>query len=192
MRTTYHHGDLPRTLVAASVRLIAAHGVDGFSLRAAAREAGVNPAAVYRHFDDRAQLLAAVARTGFDQLAAQMAAAMQAEEPGQRFRAAGAAYVRFARENPEFFRAMFGAHGTGASRGPGSAYGMLVGVLEELPVGGSVADAALTAWSAVHGLAVLMVDRATAVPDVDAAVEHLTRTVLRGLAAPPTSPAPPR
>jgi AcrR family transcriptional regulator len=165
-------------------------------MRAAAREAGVNPAAVYRHFTDRSELLAAVAATGFAQLAGEMAAAMDgAEGPAARFTAAGAAYVRFAQANPEFFRAMFGPHGSGRARGvdPGpSAYGLLVGALQELVAADSVEDAALMAWSAVHGLAVLLVDRATGTVDVDAAVEHLTRTVLRGLATPPTRPGPPR
>jgi AcrR family transcriptional regulator len=200
MRATYHHGDLPRALVASSVRLIAAHGVDGFSLRAAARDAGVNPAAVYRHFADRSELLAAVAATGFAQLTDRMAAAMgRAEGPEGRFTATGAAYVHFAQANPEFFRAMFGPHGSGAAHGGGvepSAYGLLVGALEELAAAGLVAGpveaATLTAWAAVHGLAVLLVDRATTPVDVDAAVGHLTRTVLRGLAGPPTTPAPPR
>jgi Tetracyclin repressor-like, C-terminal domain len=90
-----------------------------------------------------------------------------------RFLRAGGAYVRFAIANPEYFRVLFGPYGAGtqgAARGRGtgsggrSAYELLVEALTELAatgrITGPVAAAALTAWSAVHGLAALVVDQA--------------------------------
>ncbi|HEY6106105.1 MAG TPA: helix-turn-helix domain-containing protein, partial [Anaeromyxobacteraceae bacterium] len=64
MRVSYHHGDLRHALVEAAVRLVAERGVQGFSLREAAREVSVSPAAAYRHFEDKAALLGAVALDG--------------------------------------------------------------------------------------------------------------------------------
>src|SRR5271154_7296376 len=67
-RDTYHHGDLKRALTDAALALVREKGPKGFSLSEAARRAGVSVAAPYRHFADKAQLLAAVAEEGFIQL----------------------------------------------------------------------------------------------------------------------------
>lgn len=64
-RRGYHHGNLREALVNAVLGLIAKHGPNGFSFADAARAAGVSPAAPYRHFKDRDDLLAEVARQGF-------------------------------------------------------------------------------------------------------------------------------
>ncbi len=193
----YHHGDLPRALVDASLDLVDRQGVDGFSLRAAARGAGVNPSAVYRHFTDRAELLGAVAAAGFADLGERMTEAVDGVgDPRSRFRATGEAYVRSALDRPDRFRLMFGPYGSlpgsagrlTADTGHPGPYALLVGVLDDLAQAGDLdgrpEDTALTVWSTVHGLATLLVDRAVALDpaDVDTAVAHLVGTVLRGLA----------
>ena len=60
----YHHGNLRSALVDACLKLIEERGPTGFTLSEAAREAGVTPAAVYRHFDGREALIAEAARQG--------------------------------------------------------------------------------------------------------------------------------
>ena len=64
-RQSYHHGDLKRALTSAALSLVAEKGPKGFTLTEAARRAGVSAAAPYRHFADKAELLAAVAEQGF-------------------------------------------------------------------------------------------------------------------------------
>jgi AcrR family transcriptional regulator len=107
-KRTYHHGNLRPALVAAALREIAHQGLDRFSLRGVARRAGVSPPAVYRHFEDKDDLLAAVAAECAERMAAAMAAAVASapDEPLERFRATGIALVRFAVAHPEHFRAM--------------------------------------------------------------------------------------
>ena len=61
----YHHGNLKEALVRAALELIAEKGPGGFTFAEAARWAGVSPAAPYRHYGDRDELLADVARRGF-------------------------------------------------------------------------------------------------------------------------------
>src|SRR5678815_2409786 len=97
-----------RDSVKATLRAIAEDGPDGFTLRDVARRAGVSPAAPYRHFEDKEQLLAAVAAECADRLAATVEAAVAeaGEHALARFRHVGMAYVRFAHENPEHFRAL--------------------------------------------------------------------------------------
>jgi AcrR family transcriptional regulator len=53
----YHHGNLKEDLVRAALELIAEKGPWGFTFADAARWAGVSPAAPYRHFRDRDELL---------------------------------------------------------------------------------------------------------------------------------------
>ena len=67
-RQSYHHGDLKRALTSAALSLVAEKGPKGFTLTEAARRAGVSAAAPYRHFADKAELLAAVAEQGFHAL----------------------------------------------------------------------------------------------------------------------------
>ena len=57
----YHHGNLREALIVACLRLIEEKGPTGFTLSEAARVAGVTPAAVYRHFEGREDLIAAAA-----------------------------------------------------------------------------------------------------------------------------------
>jgi AcrR family transcriptional regulator len=62
----YHHGNLRDALVHAALKLIAEKGPGGFTFAEAARSAGVSPAAPYRHFRDRDELMAEIALRGFN------------------------------------------------------------------------------------------------------------------------------
>jgi AcrR family transcriptional regulator len=105
----YHHGNLKQALLEAAVQLIAETGPRGFTLREAARRAGVSHNAPYRHFRDRDDLLAAVATDGFDRLTRAMARAAPKASPLNRLRRSGLAYVDFALRWPQHFAAMFDA-----------------------------------------------------------------------------------
>lgn len=115
-RRGYHHGNLREALVAAALDLIAAKGPAGFSFAEAARAAGVSPAAPYRHFRDRDDLIAEVAKRGFDLFADRLEQALQEGGPSplRAFEAVGAAYLDFARTERPYFVAMFRS-GTPAS-----------------------------------------------------------------------------
>jgi AcrR family transcriptional regulator len=105
----YHHGNLKEALVRAALELIAKKGPAGFTFAEAARFAGVSPAAPYRHFRDRDELLVDVARRGFDLFEAALARAWQGGRPNAfaAFERLGKAYLRFAREEPAYYSAMF-------------------------------------------------------------------------------------
>ena len=105
----YHHGDLKRALVDGALRLIEDKGPTGFTLSEAAREAGVTPAAVYRHFDGRDELIAEAARQGYEIFADLMEYAYNKGQPSAlaSFEATGRAYLAFARKYPGHYVAMF-------------------------------------------------------------------------------------
>ena len=93
---TYHHGALRAALIEAAEAVIAERGVDNFSLREAARRAGVSPAAPAHHFRDARGLLTAVATAGFRRFGDALETADQGGDRATRIRAQGLAYVRFA------------------------------------------------------------------------------------------------
>lgn len=105
----YHHGNLRQALVDATLRLIAEQGPQGFTLSDAAKLAGVTPAAVYRHFAGREDLIAEVARQGFEIFADLMEHAYDGGKPTAlaAFEKTGRAYLAFARTFPGHYPAMF-------------------------------------------------------------------------------------
>lgn len=105
----YHHGDLREDLVRAALELIKEKGPGGFTFADAARWAGVSPAAPYRHYRDRDELLADVAKRGFQLFAERLREAWGDGTPntGEAFRRLGAAYLHFARSEPSYYAAMF-------------------------------------------------------------------------------------
>jgi len=105
----YHHGNLRQALVEASLDLIEARGPAGFTLSEAAKQAGVTPAAVYRHFSGREDLIAEAARQGYEVFADLMEYAYAKGQPSAlaSFESTGRAYIAFARKYPGHYVAMF-------------------------------------------------------------------------------------
>jgi AcrR family transcriptional regulator len=108
---SYHHGNLKEALIRAALQLIAEKGPAGFTFAEAARWAGVSPAAPYRHYRDRDELLGDVARRGFDQFAEALVKAWDGGRPDPQtaFENLGKTYLAFARAEPAYYSAMFEA-----------------------------------------------------------------------------------
>ncbi len=108
-RKNYHHGNLKTALVDAVLSLISEKGPNGFSFAEAARRAGVSPAAPYRHFKDRDDLIVETARRGYELFAARLEAAWDEGRPSalSAFERVGRAYLGFAKAEPAYFAAMF-------------------------------------------------------------------------------------
>lgn len=130
----YHHGNLREALVTVALRLITERGPQGFTLSEAARDAGVTPAAVYRHFAGREDLIAEVARQGYDLFGELLEYAYAGGKPSAltAFEKVGRAYLAFARKYPGHYIAMFEA-GVALNRSPdlARASGRALAVLEK-------------------------------------------------------------
>jgi AcrR family transcriptional regulator len=110
-KRAYHHGDLRGALVNATFLVAVREGIDGVSLRAVARRAGVSEAAPYHHFKDKRELLAAAAGVAFERLEVRVVEAVERRrDPTAKIVAFAKAYVTFAVEEPGMFRLIFGAH----------------------------------------------------------------------------------
>ena len=105
----YHHGNLKAALVEGALQLIEGKGPTGFTLSEAAKQAGVTPAAVYRHFEGRDDLIAEAAREGYEVFGDLMEYAYAGGQPSAltAFEATGRAYLAFARKYPGHYIAMF-------------------------------------------------------------------------------------
>ena len=108
-RRGYHHGNLKQALVEATLSLIEEKGPQGFTMAEAAKAAGVSPAAPYRHFSGKEDLIAEAARQGFEIFADLMEYAYRKSAPSAlaAFEATGRAYLAFARKHPGHYIAMF-------------------------------------------------------------------------------------
>jgi AcrR family transcriptional regulator len=174
----YHHGDLHRALIAAALALVTEEQNWTFSLREVARRAGVSQSAPYNHFADKRDLLAAVAVAGFHRLRDGLISAVAGLSAApEAFLICVRTYVRLGIENPALYRLMFGPEltETKALRRPPevTAAGLAAkAILERIILDGaqsgdfaiSLADdgelavATFTAWSAAHGVTMLIID----------------------------------
>jgi AcrR family transcriptional regulator len=200
----YHHGDLRRTLLDGALAIVEKSGLGALSLRELARRVGVSHAAPYRHFPSREALLVELAIEGFVGLEAEMLKdAALAAGAADRFAAIGLAYVRYAVAHPGHFRVMFSSelHDDAAPALTAAGKPALSALVEAVAAGqadgligaGDPRALAVPAWSMVHGLAMLIIDRQLT-PLVDGAVvaETWARAVVEVIARgwpPVTKPA---
>ena len=168
----YHHGNLRPVLVDTAVELARTTGPDGVALREVARRAGVSHNAAYRHFEDRAALLAVVTARAMSELELAMTTRIEAvtladpvARATERLRETGRAYVAFAVAEPGLFTVAFTQPGGSTEHDDtvaGGPYGVLNGVLDELVEAGALSPerrrgADVACWAGVHGFAELHV-----------------------------------
>lgn len=184
---SYHHGDLRAALLEAGLRALEHGGEAEISLRALAREIGVSPAAVYRHFPDKKALLGALGGEGFRLLGEAQSAAQRAA-PGRSagFAATGRAYVRFALAHPALFRLAFFHGGIGDDQAFGENLASQLLNENALALAGGDPERAKTialqAWASAHGLALLILDGLLPNDDalIDAVLDARTLFVRQG------------
>ncbi len=168
---TYHHPDLESALVDAAVRTIREEGVEALTLRGVGARLGVSRTALYRHFEDKAALLARVALDGFRRFHAALAGAVSTARANglSALEEMGVAYVAFALANESHYLTMFGRSFGDWTRYPelikegDAAFNVLVTTIIEEQQAGNVkpCDPLLMAnalWASSHGQALLAIN----------------------------------
>ncbi len=163
---SYHHGDLRNALIMAAVELIEENGTPEFSISEAAKRAGVSPAAPYRHFKHRDDLLEAVAELYFIGLAdaAMLAREQSVSGSTHSILCLGRTYVNYLTQRPAFYKLMWNQGEVGhdkrqsAERRPG--FDTFVGAVADWCLARSLTetdalDLAIKLWAMAHGLAAL-------------------------------------
>ncbi len=185
-------------MLEAGEQLLVKRGVAALSLREVAKQAGVSHAAPYRHFKGKADLLRAMAESGFERLrvVVDTAAGRVAHDPEQKLVEAGVAYVRLAVRNSELMQLMFAAGIEQPNDEPSRQASMpvfesLVDIIKS-GIGTGVfrdrdpCELALLAWASMHGLALLLAARqvggfATQNESLDELVRSVTQNVIYGI-----------
>jgi AcrR family transcriptional regulator len=167
----YHHGNLRSAVVEEALKAIADGGVTALNMRTLARRLGVTQAALYHHFAGKRDLLGELAALGYRELRECLRDARHSsDDPVAGLGELGRAYVRFALMNPGKFRAMFGRHAfqeladhPATSETGGPAYQehrdqskACAEALGRPELAGTIER---SAWSAVHGVAWLLLER---------------------------------
>ena len=167
---SYHHGDLKNALIKAGVKILAKEGVSGLSLRKVAKQAGVSHAAPYSHFADKQAFIAAISTEGFKQLYKQIASAREAhQDPSALLLETAGAYIQFAMNEPDRFKLMFSSVIEKEKDYPEFVtvsqenFQQLVEVVEVcqragLLKSGSPDLMAISVWSSVHGMIMLVLE----------------------------------
>jgi AcrR family transcriptional regulator len=164
----YHHGDLERALIATSLDVIGIEGVDGLTLRRVGAKVGVSRSALYRHFDDKAALVARIASDGFRLLHETLmrVRANAAPDANDTLEVMAAAHVHFAQANPSHYATMFGGFIKDWRKYPelarhaDAAFGEVVDAIRGAQRGGSLASGdpipiAQVMWALTFGVAQL-------------------------------------
>ena len=155
---SYHHGDLRNGLLEAARGILEEQSLGALTLRAVARRAGVSHAAPYRHFPNHEALLVELSVEGFQELRRHIVDAAKMTGPeSDRIAAIGAAYMRFVAKRPAVARLMFGSQLPNRDKFP--ALGQAADAIGN-EIGAALHDSALglAVWSAVHGLAMLVLE----------------------------------
>lgn len=155
-------------ILTAAHRIHRTRGVAALSLRAVAREVGLTPMAIYRHFEGKDALLMALVEEGFAKLEESFAVALsRSKTPMKALERFLLAYAEFALAEPHAFELMFLIRRTGVPEAPASlraspspsAEGLISAVREAMEAGdlkrGDPGETILTAWATAHGLIAL-------------------------------------
>ncbi|MCD2185412.1 TetR/AcrR family transcriptional regulator [Rhizobium sp. GN54] len=192
----YHHGDLRQAVIETAMTMLREGSGSGFKLREVARRAGVSHAAPYKHFADKAALLAEIALIGFDSLRERIIAAQErfSNDIPSALLATSKAYIAFGQENPDLYRLMFGAKIGAAEdvhldqRALG-VFEIVIDLLERGQAAGSIRTRpargqAAACWAQLHGITMLMLDGLLIPEKVgDDAIEAALETLQEGLSA---------
>jgi len=162
----YHHGNLRQTLVEAALEILKEQGIESLSLRAIAKKTNVSQAAPYSHFRDKNDLLAAVAESGFQSLALQMADdAIGIKNVQKQIERLIISYIYFAIEHKSLFQLMFSRELSEMKNYPtlamtaGKNYSLISTALSRRK--NSKEDTrflTVAIWSLCHGLTSLIID----------------------------------
>ncbi|MGH8931660.1 MAG: TetR/AcrR family transcriptional regulator [Egibacteraceae bacterium] len=194
-------GRLREEILAVAERLLIETGDgDAVSIRAVANAAGVTPPSIYLHFADKTELLFQVCQMHWRRFDDHLRRAIEGiDDPLERLRACGRAYVRFGVENPEHYRILFMAKPKELPPGADmeeqlriSGFTRLYAAVDEAIARDRLAGDPMLitfhAWSVVHGVTSLLISLPNVPwPDRDVLVDHLIETTLHGL-APARSP----
>lgn len=196
LKKDYHHKNLKEVILQETILYIEENGFEEISLRKIGLKAGVAHTAIYHHYKDKDDLLAAVASQLIEKFLADVKISNEifSKEPYRQFFNYGNMYIEFASKNKNLFKLMFGKHNLDPlkyerlRKASADALKYLISLVEEcqrinIIKKGPVFQIAMSIWSITHGYATLIVDNRVHTPshygfDLDLPPEKLTEFIL--------------
>ena len=165
-RRSRERADTRQRILDAAREMFVRHGYDATTMRAIAERIEYTPTAIYHHFKNKEALLAELCAADFRALAAAFQKIGRIEDPIERLRRSGRAYVQFGLDHPMQYQLMFMTqrptevddqiHSDNPSE---SAYAFLQQTCADAIATGKVREdyrdaneLALMAWSSLHGM----------------------------------------
>jgi AcrR family transcriptional regulator len=196
-RTRARRGEgerLREDILAAAEQLMLETGdADAVSIRSVAKAVGVTPPSIYLHFADKTDLIFEVCRKHWSRFEDHLRRATEGiDDPLERLRACGRAYIRFGLDNPAHYRILFmhkpedlPAHQDMEEILSDSGFARMTRYVEDAlrqgVIEGEPAFIVFHAWSVVHGLTSLLISHPDMPwPDHEALIEHTVGSALRG------------
>ena len=169
--SSYHHGNLRQTLLLAAAEMISENGIESLSLRKLAEMVGVSRTAAYHYFQDKNDLLCAIAANGFRRWQMSLNQLESNSLPERdKFEQYILGYIAFATNNPEEYELMFGrciwkqskctqelqdiSHATFQHQVEMIAHWQSTGLV----IGDNSLRSAQIIWGTLHGIAKLFID----------------------------------
>jgi len=160
---------LREKIVTAAIELFLERGFEKTSIRTIASAIEYSPATIYLHFKDKNELFYEISERAFTVLYQYLQEAQHLEPPIDRMRAMGMNYIKFAFENPGYYRLMFlmdapmKTHHTDKNWKSGDhAFGYLVNTVHACQEDGyfkgkDTEVMSMMIWSFMHGIVSLKV-----------------------------------
>jgi AcrR family transcriptional regulator len=180
-----------QAIIDAARALLVEGGIEAVSLRRVAAALGVTAPALYAHVTDKSDLLRALAAQEAQRVVERFEAIPETDSIA-RMRAQGRTYVAYAKENPALFKALFLVRPdirspTAAEAVATKAYEAAAACVFEAAEAGLLGTvdpelAALTIWTASHGVATVILAGPEFDPKLESAlVETVIDSVIAGL-----------
>jgi len=182
-------------IITTAHHMIVQHGLENLSLRALAQQIDYSPAALYRYFGSKDELIDVVREYCFEKLNAYiLSQILQAETASAQLLEGGLAYIRYAAEHPADYHLMFHMEPSDTTR-PDNRERTMQALLQitqygiergEFTITEQYTHRAITihCWATVHGLAMLqstiLQDGAQ---DLDAINRQILQQVIQGFSA---------
>lgn len=195
--SSYHHGNLKEELINQAIEIIHNDGIDTLTLSVLSKRLGTSRSAIYRHFSSKDELIQNVLLYGFEILDQIITPILMQKDKNveQRLYLMGKSYIKFAQDNPNLYRMLFGEKYydlredicTVIDEKFSNAFNALVSLLEE---GQRLKDfkeqepilQALTVHANIHGMSSLYIDGHLNIRDnIDELFEVSFKNLIDGL-----------
>ncbi|SEK96166.1 TetR/AcrR family transcriptional regulator [Parapedobacter koreensis] len=203
-RKERHKEDLKAKILEAAKKLFVKEGYEATSIRKIAAEIEFSPTTIYLYYKDKTDIAYALHQEGFSLLRERLSALIYVEQPFERLKAMGRAYIQFALDHPDFYELMFimkepmeylQAHHPEEDWPEGErVFDGLIQTVEACQKAGyfvdmNTAEVAMLSWSVVHGLCSLHITShfkhiaekcsSYALPEHEALLESIFQTYIR-------------